>query len=56
MCGYRCYFKFDIRNDYCVEIENAERGTLEFIYIMIVDSRECDFENVISRPAMTEII
>jgi len=50
-----CSFEFDLENGYYVWIENVKRGTLELIYIMIVDSRDCDFEDVISRLVVDEI-
>jgi len=34
----------------------AERSTIKLIYIMIIDSRDCDLEDVISRPVVTEIV
>ena len=37
-------------------IKNAERDTLELIYIMIIDSRDCDLEDMISRSVVAEII
>ena len=51
-----CFSKFNDEDDYCVWIENVERCTLELIYIMIVDSQHCDFENVISMPVVAAII
>jgi len=48
--------EFGVRNGYCVWIENVETDTLELIYIIIRNSRDCDIENVISRPVMIEIV
>ena len=56
MRGCRCYFEFDTENSYCVWIENVERNILEFIYIMIIDSRNYDLDDVVSRPIVVEII
>ena len=39
-----CLFEFGVGNGYCVWIENAEIGTLELIYVIIVN-----VETVISR-------
>ena len=50
------FFLVGVGNSYCVGIENVERGPLEFIYIMIVNSRDCDLVDVISRPVVAEII
>ena len=39
-----------------LELNMPTWGTLEFIYIMIVNSRDCDLEDVISKPIVVEII
>ena len=54
MRGYRCYIEFDYEDGY-VWIEDAESGTLEFIYIRIVDSRDCDLNDVISKSIVVKI-
>ena len=46
----------DARDSYCIWIENTKRSTFEFIYIMIIDSRECDIKNMKSMPVVTEIV
>jgi len=51
-CWY--YFEFGTGNSYCVWIENVEKNILEFIYIMIIDSRDYDLDDVISRPDVTD--
>jgi len=56
MHGCRCYFEFSVGNSYCIWIENIEMSTFELIHIMIIDSRDCDLEDVISRPIVSEII
>ena len=56
MRGYMCYFEFDIENGNCIWIEDTEKGILELIQSMIVDSGDCDIEHVISRTVVAEII
>ena len=56
MRGCKYYIEFDDGDNFCVWIEDAERDTLEFIYIMFVDKRDFDLEYVISRPVMFEIV
>ena len=56
MLGCICYFEFDDEYDYCVRVEDAEKVTLELIYIVIVDNWDCVIEYVISKPIVTEIV
>jgi len=53
--GCSCYIEFDDRDGY-VWIEDAERGTLDLIYFVIIDSGNYDLEDVISRSVVAEIV
>ena len=56
ICVVVCVILSDDGDGCYIWVEDAERGTLELIYIVIVDSRGCNLNDVISRTVVAEII
>ena len=56
MRGFRSYIKLTIEMVIMFGLRRSRGGTLKLMCIVIVDSRDCDLDDVKSRPVATEIV